>query len=290
MWTLQTAGGDRINVFNNMLERSPWDNSGYRAWFEAMEQDQTDRWMSSPILVGVAKPGKYLEIFSVQPPAPFAKPDKSPRPADVWELYGPHWWNTLNSLGAEDTITFDTETTGTNPELDETVSIAVRSFAAHHSPPVAYHTLIAPRFPEKLLEQNAKHERAYDIHGIHPDDLVGQPPFPAIYDTLWKVMRGKNWVCWNTDFDVTLLDSLCLRHRLPLIPRYRVVCAMKLLSPLADKWDEGRAAYRWATLEEMAGVIKLEFPDAHDAAADVKTTISAMRWAYVQVQKRMRPR
>ena len=102
-------------------------------------------------------------------------------------------------------------------------------------------------------------------------------------------MRGKNWVCWNADFDVTLLDSLCLRHGLPLIPRNRVVCAMKLLSPLADKWDEGRAAYRWATLEEMAGVIKLEFPDAHDAAADVKTTISAMRWAYVQVQKRMRP-
>ena len=70
MWTLQTAGGDRINVFNNMLERSPWDNSGYRTWFEAMEQDQTDRWMSSPIRVGVAKPGKYLEVFSVQPPAP----------------------------------------------------------------------------------------------------------------------------------------------------------------------------------------------------------------------------
>ena len=37
---------------------------------------------------------------------------------------------------------------------------------------------------------------------------------------------------------------------------------MKLLSPLADKWDEGRATYRWATLEEMARMIKLEFADA----------------------------
>ena len=97
MWTLQTAGGDRINVFNNMLERPPWDNSGYRAWFEAMESGQTDRWMNSPILLGIAKPGKYLEVFSVQPRAPDAKPDKTPQPGDIWQLHGWHWWNTLKT-------------------------------------------------------------------------------------------------------------------------------------------------------------------------------------------------
>ena len=97
MWTLQTAGGDRINVFNNMLERPPWDNSGYRAWFEAMESGQTDRWMNSPILVGIAKPGKYLQVFSVQPRAPDAKPDKTPQPGDIWQLHGWHWWNTLKT-------------------------------------------------------------------------------------------------------------------------------------------------------------------------------------------------
>ena len=224
----------------------------------------------------------------MQPIAPFAKPDKTPRPGDIWGLYGWHWWNTLYSLGAEETIVFDTETTGTNPELDEAVSIAVQSFATSQGAPVAYHTLIAPRFPEKLLEQNAKNECAYDIHGIHPNDLVGKPTFPDIHGTLWEIMQGKNWVCWNTDFDVTLLDSLCVRHHLPLIPRNRVVCAMKLLSPLADKWDEGRGAYRWAKLQDMASVMQLDFPQAHDAAADVKMTISVMRWAYTQTQNRMR--
>ena len=289
MWTLQTAGGDRINVFDNMLERPPWENSGYRTWFEAMESGQTDRWVNSPILVGAAKRGQYLEVFSVQPPASGAKPDNTPRPADVWELYGPHWRNSLHSLAAGDTIVFDTETTGVDPELDEAVSIAVQSYATSQGTPVEYYTLIAPRFPDKLLEKNADGTSAYDIHGIHPDDLVGQPPFPVVHDMLWEIMRGKNWVCWNADFDVTLLDSLCIRHQLPLIPRNRVVCAMKLLSPLADKWDEGRGTYRWATLEEMVRMMKLEFPDAHDAAADAKATIQVMRWAYVQVQKRMRP-
>lgn len=33
----------------------------------------------------------------------------------------------------------------------------------------------------------------------------------------------------------------------------------------------------------MAQAIKLEFPDAHDAAADVSMTIQAMRWAHYQL-------
>ena len=288
MWILQTAGGDRINVFDNMLERSPWDNSGYRMWFEAMESGQTDRWRTYPILVGIGKRGQYLEVMSVQSATLFAEPDKTPALADVWTVYGPHWCHTLSLLSAEDTIVFDTETTGVNPGLDEAVSSAVQSFAAPKGTPVAYHTLIFPRFPEKLLERNADQQSAYDVHGVHPNDLVGQPSFPDIHGTLWQIMQGKNWVCWNTDFDVALLDSLCLRHQLPLIPRKRVVCAMKLLSPLAGKWDETRGAYSWAKLEDMASVIGLEFPDAHDAAADVRTTISVMRWAYAEARKRAR--
>ena len=140
MWTLQTAGGDRINVFDNMLERPPWALSGYRMWFEAMELDQTDRWASTPILVGITKRGKYLEVMSVQAATLFAEPDKTPAQANIWALYGPYWWHTLSALSAEDTIVFDSETTGVNPEQDEAVSIAVQSYAAPKGVPVAYHT------------------------------------------------------------------------------------------------------------------------------------------------------
>ena len=174
-----------------------------------------------------------------------------------------------------------------DPELDEAVSIAVKSYASPKGADIAYHTLIAPRFPQKLLYQNANGKCAYDVHGIHPHDLAGQPTFPIVHRTLWELMRGKNWVCWNSDFDVTLLDSLCIRHRLPLIPRNWVVCAMKLLSPLAGKWDEGCGAYRWAALEEMARAMNLEFPDVHDAAADVGMTIQVMRRAYAKLHQRM---
>ena len=224
----------------------------------------------------------------MQTPAPDAKPDRTPELENVWEVYGPRWWSALHSLGAEDTIVFDTETTGTEENLDEAVSIVVRSYASTSGAPVKYHSLLAPRFPEKLLERNAKGECAYDIHGIHPTDLAGQPPFPVVHQALWEIMWEKNWVCWNTDFDVALLDNLSLRHGLPLIPRKRVVCAMRLLSPLASKWDAGRSAYRKATLAEMASVMGSAFPDAHDAAADVKMTIAVMRWAYSEAHKRAR--
>ena len=288
MWILNTAGGDSIYVFDNMLEGPPWNKSRYRAWFEEMENQQEDRLQSFPLLATASEQGKYLTIISLQTPARDAKPDRTPELENLWEVYGPRWWSALHSLGAEDTIVFDTETTGTETDLDEAVSIAVRSYASPSGAPVKYHSLIAPHFPGKLMERNAKGECAYDSHGVHPADLADQPPFPAAHQALWEIMWEKNWVCWDTDFDVARLDSLCLRHGLPLIPRKRVVCAMRLLSPLAGKWDAGRSAYRKAKLEEMASVMGAAFPDAHNAAADVKMTIAVRRWAYSEAHKRAR--
>lgn len=60
---------------------------------------------------------------------------------------------------------------------------------------------------------------------------------------------------------------------------------MRLLSPLAGKWDAGRSVYHWAKLEEMAKAMGVTFPEAHDAAADVKMTIAVMRWAYAEAHK-----
>ena len=64
-------------------------------------------------------------------------------------------------------------------EQDEAVSIAVQSYAAPTGAPVEYHTLIAPRFPEKLLGQNADKKSAYDIHGIHPGRSGGAAVIPG---------------------------------------------------------------------------------------------------------------
>ena len=78
-----------------------------------MENEQADRWQTSPILATASETGKYLTIISLQTPPPDAKPDRTPELENLWQVYGPRWWSALHSLGAEDTIVFDTETTGT---------------------------------------------------------------------------------------------------------------------------------------------------------------------------------
>ena len=173
MWILNTAGGDSIYVFDNMLAGRPWNNSSYLKWFDEMENQQEDRWQSFPILATATEQGKYLTIISLQAPARDARPDRTPELENLWEVYGPRWWSALHSLGAEDTIVFDTETTGIETDLDEAVSIVVRSYASPSGASVKYHSLIAPHFPGKLLERNAKGECAHDIHGIHPSRSGG---------------------------------------------------------------------------------------------------------------------
>ena len=212
MWILNTAGGDSIYVFDNMLAGRPWNNSSYLKWFEEMENQQEDRWQSFPDSGHRQRDGQISDHHFLADAAAGRQAGQNTGAGEPVEVYGPRWWSALHSLGAEDTIVFDTETTGLETDLDEAVSIAVRSYASPSGAPVKYHSLIAPRFPGKLLERNAKGECAHDIHGIHPADLAGQPPFPEVHQALWEIMWEKNWVCWNTDFDVALLDSLCLRH------------------------------------------------------------------------------
>lgn len=43
---------------------------------------------------------------------------------------------------------------------------------------------------------------------------------------------------------------------------------------------------RWHDLRAWA--MGAAFPDAHDAAADVKMTVAVMRWAYAEAHKRAR--
>lgn len=185
-------------------------------------------------------------------------------------------------------VVFDIETTGINKKWEEIVSIAVKSPADQ----VEMQTLIMPKRPKRLLQKGKDGKCAYDINGIHPDDLIGSPTFEEAYPQIREALQGKRWVCWNAAFDVGFLDEICARRNVENIPRAGVFCAMKLLSPLAGLRGQRRGKIervrvvdraddraRWQQLSRLAGRMGIDARNAHDAAADVAMTIEVIKWA-----------
>lgn len=185
-------------------------------------------------------------------------------------------------------VVFDIETTGLNSRWHEIVSFAAKSPSTQQ----VIQTLIMPKRPNDLLKKGESGQSAYDINGIHPDDLVGSPTFGEAYTEIRKSLEGKHWVCWNADFDVNFLDVVCDKRGVERIPRAGVSCAMKLLSPLAGQRGQRRGKIvnvqvsdnaddrvRWQKLSSLAKRMGIDTRQAHNAAADVDMTIQILQWA-----------
>ena len=196
-------------------------------------------------------------------------------------------------------VVFDIETTGINKNWEEIVSIAVKSPDGQ----VEMQTLIMPKRPKRLLQKGENGKCAYDINGIHPDDLIGSPTFEEAYPQIREALEGKHWVCWNAEFDVEFLDEICARRNADSIPRAGVLCAMKLLSPLAGLRGQRRGQIervlvkdgaddkvRWQQLSRLARRMGIDTRQAHDAAADVTMTIEAIKWASENLKSLPAPR
>lgn len=187
-----------------------------------------------------------------------------------------------------DAVVFDIETTGLHKSRDEIVSFAAKSPAAEN----VVQTLIMPKRPQQLLRKDSEGKCAFDINGIHPDDLVGSPTFEEAYPQIRQTLEYKYWICWNAEFDVEFLDEICDRRNVERIPRVGVRCAMELLSPLAGLRGQRRGGierlvisedaddrYRRQKLSSLAKRMGIDTRQAHEAAADVTMTIEIIQWA-----------
>ncbi|MDE2853531.1 MAG: 3'-5' exonuclease [Chloroflexota bacterium] len=196
-------------------------------------------------------------------------------------------------------VVFDIETTGLQKSRNEIVSFAAKSPVNEDG----VQTLIMPKRPQQLLKKDSEGKCAYDINGIHPDDLVGSPTFEEVYPLIRQELEGKHWICWNAEFDVEFLDKICDRRNLARIPRAGVTCAMELLSPLAGLRGQRRGRiekvvvtedaddrYRRQKLSGLAKRMGIDTRQAHDAAADVDMTIKIMKWASESLKSLAPPR
>lgn len=155
---------------------------------------------------------------------------------------------------------FDCETTGTDPGVDEIVSLAVVRLDADGVETARFARLVRPSRPIPA--------EATAVHGIGDEDVMEAPQFAEIADELLGVLDGV-FVAHNVEFDLAMLQHALANAGIDYRP-VGVACtlnAFRLLEPLA-------ANHRLESICERRGIV---LEDAHKALGDVLATAALLR-------------
>lgn len=163
-------------------------------------------------------------------------------------------------------LVIDTETTGLDVNLSEIVEISVVSGTGE----ILLNTRVCPTAEglSQLVTKNRRGISAYDIHGIGPEQLRGEPSFVDVYAALQDIVRGQQVVIYNAGYDWPLLQSLCRRNGLPELEALEYpACAMLRYAEFYGAWDDYHQSYTWQRLEG----------GDHSALGDCLATLKVMR-------------
>lgn len=280
MWRCKTAEGVEVNIFEHSIQ----SRNTYRFFEEQypemndMTQGKTLYWSQHPIQVLLVKEGDWWKVSAVHPRPEGAMPDSMFAPDPI--KYRLAVSAQVQRLLGYDLAIWDTETTGldSSGEIIQLAAISAKvnvpSLADQLFPPatqsksdVLCDVLMKPQGAIKLTE----------IHGITPEMVESAPAFPDAYPEIKKALEGRIWVIYNADYDVMMLDAACRRHGLAPIKPLAVVCAMKLFSEWYGEWDEDRQQFKPQKLRFATNFFGLTNEAAHNALADVQTTLNVLR-------------
>jgi DNA polymerase-3 subunit epsilon len=156
---------------------------------------------------------------------------------------------------------FDCETTGTEPRLDEIVSLAALRLSADGVETARFSSLVHPSCPIPA--------EATAVHGIRDADVASAPRFAAIAPKLLEFLDSAVFVAHNAVFDLAMLQYAFARAGIEYRPA-GVACtldAFRLLDPLAPD-------HRLESCCQRRGI---RLADAHDAPSDVVATAELLR-------------
>jgi len=155
----------------------------------------------------------------------------------------------------------DLETTGTDVESDEIVSLAVVRLDAEGVELDRFASLVRPAGPIPA--------EAIAVHGIDDASVADAPSFAEVAGELVGLLEGAVFVAHNAGFDLPLLEHAFARAGIRYRP-HGVACtldAFRLLEPV-------ERSHRLESLCERHGV---PLDDAHDARGDVLATVALLR-------------
>lgn len=155
---------------------------------------------------------------------------------------------------------FDCETTGTDPEADEIVELALILLDRDGVETARFGSLVQPSC--------AIPEDATAIHGISDADVADAPTFAELAALLLELFESRVFVAHNASFDLAMLQHSCHAAGLEYEPQ-AVACtldAFRLLEPLD-------ADHQLGTLCERHEVAL----HAHDATSDALAAAALLR-------------
>lgn len=159
-------------------------------------------------------------------------------------------------------IYLDTETTGLYND-DEIVELAI----IDDNNNVLINTLIKPA-------QKKSWSQAQRIHGISPQMVADAPNLLDISDHIKEVVKDKNLIIYNKDFDVSFFTD-------ELDTAASIQCCMIAFSDHQKIWSDYHQSYKWFKLVEAASICDhIWSSEAHRALADTQATKAV--WNYLQ--------
>lgn len=173
--------------------------------------------------------------------------------------------NIFDVIKSSNYLILDTETTGIN-STSEIVSIAVIASDGR----TLLNTLVHPTRPIPA--------EATKIHGITNEQVKDALPFPA--ELLHEMLKDRNVIIYNADYDVTMLFRSTDMAGLPYIDWNKVAnyhCAMEAFAEIYGDWNDYRKSYRWQKLDTAANYYKVKAVEAHSALGDCLTTLAVCK-------------
>lgn len=132
-------------------------------------------------------------------------------------------------------VILDTETTGLYDA--EIVEIAV----IHCTKETLLDTFIKPTISIPA--------EAAEIHGITDEIVADAPTFPEVYPRIVEVLKDKQILIYNAEFDIKILNYCCHLHNLPILKlKKRSECLMEWAAQWGGDWSYYYKDYKYFPL------------------------------------------
>lgn len=278
MWKCRLESGKTVNAFQHDLP----ERNSHRLFDQYPEIDEMDLgdvllWTDFPIECRCAPDGDFLKLVTLAPRKEDARPDfEKPAPDEVpnsltlAQSAVQQWAKRMVESGAV-IIDFETDEASATAEV---LSVAVIDTEGT----TLCRFLVNPT-PGMVFRNRAEH-----INGITSKMLQDAPSLAQIVPLLSDVLSNRVVLAYNADFDIPVLQNAMLRAGYPPIIPLVGACVMKMYAMYRGQWDYRKKDWRWARLSEAAESFGIETPSAHDALADVRTTLEVLRQMAAGVQ------